>query len=244
MYRHHHQGGVTMFVAISLDSLGLPAERRDVVAKIQSELFAKMEPARMDEQDLLTTLADGIAAGAIDKTKVDAAIARVESSSGRANDATATALDELHRVLTPAERGALVDKVRAHWTVFYKDVAGQGSKRLDALAEDLALSPAQVERIGASYESSMRAEVPAVGPAQVEAHLERLAAFRGETFDAHALVGGAAANAHVAQRGARHMAYFYEAVDPALTPDQRAKLVVILREHATHGPNSFAAKQQ
>jgi Spy/CpxP family protein refolding chaperone len=240
-HRHHHQGGVTMFIALSLDTLGLPPERKSAVAKIQSELFAKMEPARVDEQEVLTALAEGIAAGAIDKAKVDAAIARVESASALTHDATAAALNELHGVLTPAERRALVDKVRAHWAVFDATATGRPSNRIDALAQDLGLSPAQVARIGASYEAMMSAAVPAVGPAQVEAHLERLSAFREDAFDATKLVGGAAANAHVAQRGAKHMAYFYEAVDPQLTPEQRAKLVVILREHAGHGPNSFAA---
>jgi Spy/CpxP family protein refolding chaperone len=231
-----------MFIALSLDTLGLPPDRKDVVAKIQSELFARMEPARVHEQDVLAALADGIAAGAIDKARVDAAITRVESASGLAHDATAAALNELHEVLTPSERRALVDKVRAHWSVFEDAATGRAPKRTDALAQELGLSPAQIERIGASYDSMMLAEVPTVGPAQVEAHLERLSAFREDVFDAGKLVGGAAANAHVAQRGAKHMAFFYEAVDPQLTPDQRAKLVVILREHAGHGPNSFTAK--
>lgn len=117
-HRHHHQGGVTMFIALSLDTLGLPADKQAVVTKIEADSFARMEPARVAEQSVLTALADGIAAGAIDKARVDAAVAQLESASGQVHEATVDALNQLHAALTPPERSALVDKIWAHWAVF------------------------------------------------------------------------------------------------------------------------------
>src|SRR5580693_8355726 len=46
-HRHHHHGGVTMFIAMSLDSLGISPEQQTVVEKVQADLFAKMAPARV-----------------------------------------------------------------------------------------------------------------------------------------------------------------------------------------------------
>src|ERR1700733_6661221 len=55
-HRHHHQGGVTMFIALSLDTLGLPPEQQAAITRIQSDLFARMEPARIGGQKVLTAL--------------------------------------------------------------------------------------------------------------------------------------------------------------------------------------------
>ena len=91
-HRHHHQGGVTMFIALSLDTLGLPPEKQAIVSKLQADLFARMEPSRIAEQGLLTVLADGVAGGMIDKARVEAAIAQLESASGQVHEATVEAL--------------------------------------------------------------------------------------------------------------------------------------------------------
>jgi Spy/CpxP family protein refolding chaperone len=248
-HRHHHQGGVTMFIALSLDTLGLSPEQKAAVATIQSALFSHMEPARVAEQGLLTALADGIAAGAIDKARVDAALAQMESASEHAHEATADALNQLHAQLTPPQRAALVDKVRAQWAVFRHANAEDDPEakehpggRLADLATEIGLSAVQVEKIRMSLQTTTpTAPTAAEDPAETNAHLERLNAFRADTFDAKTLAGGAAANAHIAARGATRMARFYAAVDPALTPEQRPKLAALLREHASHKDAAFVA---
>src|SRR5579863_693957 len=55
-HRYHHHGGVTLFIAMSLDTLGVSPEQRDAVEKIRSVLHARMDPARAAEQNLLNTL--------------------------------------------------------------------------------------------------------------------------------------------------------------------------------------------
>src|SRR5580658_6163621 len=119
-HRHHHHGGVTMFIAMSLDSLGVSKDQAAAIEKIQGDLFAKMEPAHVAEQNVLNVLADGIAAGTIDGAKVDAAIDGVKAASAGLHEATIDALNQLHAALTPEQRAALVDKVEAHWEVWKK----------------------------------------------------------------------------------------------------------------------------
>jgi Spy/CpxP family protein refolding chaperone len=246
--RHHHQGGVAMFLALSLDTLGVPPEKQAAITKIQSYLFARMEPARLAEQTVLTTLADGVAAGRIDKAKVDAAISQFETLSGQVHEATVDALNQLHAVLSPPERSALVDKIWAHWSVFRDEnadypKAGQNAHtgHLGELTAELGLSPDQVAKITATFQDLMRDAPSVVDPTDVDTHVKRLAEFREDVFDAKSLSNGPAASARVAGRGATAMARFYEAVDPVLVGDQRAKLAALLREHATHQDAALVA---
>jgi Spy/CpxP family protein refolding chaperone len=247
--RHHHQGGVTMFIALSLDTLGLPATQQTVVQNIQTDLFAKMEPARAAEQDLLYTLADGIAAGTIDKTRVEPKLKELERTAGQIHEAAADTLNKLHDALTPPQRAALVDKVKAHWAVFRKangeeDQVGKDKPkgRLADLTAEVGLTPDQVGRIRMALETGAPQAPPgATDPAEIQAHLDRLNTFRDDNFDARTLAGGAIANTRLTAGSAARMARFYEAVDPALTPEQRAKLAGQLREHAAHKDAAFVA---
>ena len=155
-HRHHHHGGVTLLIALSLDTLGVSPERRPTVERIQKELHARMEPARAAKQKLAATLADGVAAGKFDAARVDAAVAQVTAAAETVHDASVAVLNELHAVLTPAERAAVVDKVEAHWAVWQKANAEEDDPmnpergRLAMLATDLGLMQSQVDKIRTS----------------------------------------------------------------------------------------------
>ena len=243
-HRHHHHGGVTLLIALSLDTLGVPPEQRTAVEKIRSDLHARMEPARAAEQRLVATLADGLAAANLDAASVDAAVARVVVAAAKVHDASADALNELHAVLTPAQRAALVEKVEAHWAVWQKANAEETGPRnpdhgqLAMLATDLDLTRDQVDQIRAGLGEGMKA-VPRLDLQEIATHLRAFGdAFRGDKFDARVLTTANGANAHLAGWGAARLAHFIEAVSPVLTPDQRARFVERLREHAAHSPNN------
>jgi Spy/CpxP family protein refolding chaperone len=244
--RYHHHGGVTLFIGMSLDTLGVSPEQRAAVEKIRTELHARMEPARTAEQDLVTTLAEGLAAGAIDAAKVDTGVARVTGAAALVHEASSAALNELHSVLTPVQRAALVDKVEAHWAVWQNANAGETGPakpeggHLGMLAADLGLSPDQVEKIRASLGDRMKV-VPRLDPQEIATHLRAFGdAFRSEGFDAKALTTASGANAHMVGWGAAHLAHFVEVASPILTPDQRVKLAQRLRDHAAHDPSAQA----
>ena len=240
-HRHHHHGGVTSFVAMSLATLGADPAKREAIEKIQSDLNARLAAGRDAEKTLLTGLADGIAAGKIDPVAADAAVVRLAAASSAAHNSSADSLNELHALLSPAERAALVDKVRAHWHVWRNvnleaDPSGRGpGSRLADLAEELALTPDQVEKISAGLKNSLSGWHEKFDPAEVEAHVSAFAAaFVTSPFDAMSLRGGPGADGHLAAQGASRMVLFYEAVTPQLTPDQRTQLADDLREHLTH----------
>ena len=242
-HRHHHHGGVTLIIALSLDTLGVSPEQRTAVEKIRSDLHARMEPARAAEQELVTMLADGLAAGNLDAASADAAVAQVAAAAAKVHDASADALNELHAVLTPPERAALVDKVEAHWAVWQTanseetDARNPARGKLAMLATDLGLTPDQVDRIRARLGEGMKT-VPRLDLQEISTHLRAFGdAFRRDKFDARMLTTANGANAHLASWGAAHLAHFIEAVSPVLTPDQRARFAQRLREHAAHAPS-------
>jgi Spy/CpxP family protein refolding chaperone len=239
-HRHHHHGGVTMFIAMSLDSLGVSPEQAATVEKIQGDLFAKMEPAHAAEQSLLNVLAEGIAAGKIDDAKVETAIAGIKAASTGVHGAVIESLNRLHDTLTPEQRATLVEKVEAHWEV-WKNANTEEVKvgdaarpmHVDWLAKDLNLAPDQVEKIRATFADKVKNNPQKFDPTQVEAHIQEFAAaFKAPTFDAKTLQRAPFVHEHLAVWGARRMAHFYEAIDPLLVADQRTKLSAELKQHA------------
>jgi Spy/CpxP family protein refolding chaperone len=234
-HHHHHHGGVTMFIHMAIDSLGVSPETKAKLEKIQADLHAKMAPSREAGRAVLQLLADGVAAGTIDKGKVDAALAKQATASAGVHAATQDALNQLHEALSPAERGALVDKVRAHAEVWKKANHDEeyGSKEkgthLGKLTADLSLTPDQVEKISAALKKDAP---PKPDPAAIDAHLKAFeTAFVADKFDAKTLATTAnAANAHISKHGSARIARFYEIVTPLLTPEQRTKLAEHLKE--------------
>jgi Spy/CpxP family protein refolding chaperone len=236
-YHRHHHGGLASFISMAIDTLGLDEAKKAAVTKIQTDLRAKTAPARDAEHDLLSTLADGIAAGKIDTTKVDAAVEKVATASAGDHAATSDALTQLHDTLSSAERTALVDKVNAHWQVWRKVNVDEKSaspdkgSRLGKLTALLTLTPDQVTKIT----TALGADAPATpknDPKAEDAYIQAFAtAFVADKFDPKSLTPSATASAgHVARHGEARVAHFYEAVTPVLTPDQRTKLSAHIRE--------------
>ena len=245
-HRYHHHGGVTLFIAMSLDTLGVSPEQRDDVAKIRDRLYDAMEPARAADRNLLNILADGLDAASFDATKVDAAVAQVAEVSGASHDSAAAALNDLHAALTPPQRAALVDKVASHWAIWQQEndaeadstnaVAERG--HLATLTTELGLTPEQVEKIRGPLADRMRG-VPRIDPQQIAAHVRAFGdAFRSDTFDARTLATGNAVNVRLVSWGAVHLVHVVETMSPVLDPGQRATLAQKLREHAIHNPGA------
>ena len=244
-HRHHHHGGVTKFIAMGLDTLGVDDAKRPQIEKLQSDLHAEMAGAREAEKSVLLTLADGIAAGTVDAAKVDAAIAKLTAAADGVHGASLDTLNKLHAILSPPERAALADKVEAHWEVWHQsnneaDPAGrEHGGRLARLTEEVALTPDQVTKISAALHAAPAGGSAKFDPQKGEAHVKAFAtAFVGDTFDAKAVTSNA--NGQLASRGATRMAHFYETVTPLLTPEQRTKLAADLREHANYQPSPSA----
>jgi Spy/CpxP family protein refolding chaperone len=232
--RHHHHGGVTMFIAMALDTLAVAPAERTQVAKIQGMLADDMAAAQDAERHVLGTLADGVQAGVLDPAKVNASIARLARASGAIHAGTVAPLAKLHSILSPLERATLSDKVQAHWAVWRRvnGVGATGSDaRVAALTDVLGLSADEVAKIRTAV-SAIPAGA-ALDTKDVGAHIRAFAAaFAADAFDKKTI--GAADDARLATVGATFMAHFCEAATPLLTPEQRTKLAAHLREHLDH----------
>jgi Spy/CpxP family protein refolding chaperone len=242
-HRHHH-GGFAHFVFLAVDTIGITPEQKAQVDKIKADLHAKTQPVRDAQKVVLTTLADGVAAGSIDMAKVDAAIAGVTTAAGQVHGATIDVYNQLHAVLRPEQRAALVDKVEAHFLVWKESNGDEKAAakeheeggHIAHLAKEIGLSNDQVEKLKASFGSSIAAHAQAHGSfngAEAEAHMKAFgAAFTADTFDANSLTTSNAAHTSMATWGVSRMARFYEALTPVLTPEQRTKVADKLRDHA------------
>lgn len=235
---HHHYGGLAMLVAMSLDTLGIDPGQQPAVDDVREDLYRRMGPARASEQALLQTLADGVAADLIDSARVEDALARLASTTSGLSDGVAVDLSNLHSILRPEQRAALVDKVDAHWTLWQR-ANGEGASgdakrwgRLDKLTVALALTPAQVEKVRAGVDGAREGSRP-MAFEEIEARIHAFEAFRGESFNPTPLASDAP-SVHLASWGAARMAKFFETLSPLLSADQRAKLAGMLRDHASH----------
>jgi Spy/CpxP family protein refolding chaperone len=233
-HRHHHHGGVAMFVHMAIDTLGVAPEKKAQLDKIQSDLHTAMGPARDASKNVMSILADGVAAGNVDKGKVDAAVAKEQAAVAQVHGAAADALNALHAALSPAERQTLADKVEAHAAVWKKVNAeeGVGSKdkgsRLEHMQRTLGLSSDQVDKISAALQ---KPTTPKPDTTAMDGYVAAFVkAFPGDTFDAKTFNQANAANSAMAKHGIARMVTFYETVTPVLTADQRTKLADHLRQ--------------
>jgi Spy/CpxP family protein refolding chaperone len=239
-HREQHHGGVQALIVMTLRDLDLTADQQTAVEKIRTDLLASMEPARAAEKDFANTLADGVAAGKVDRAKVDAAIAKLVTQVQGGREASLTALNQLHAALTSAQRAKLVDELHGHWEK-WKEAQGHDEAddkqhhagHLLALVRDLGLSQDQADKIKAGFHDKMKAAPQDHAHKEVQDHLTAFGtAFKADTFDAKKVAGGKAADGHIAKWGATRRARFLEVAAPVLTPDQRTKLAQQIRDHA------------
>jgi Spy/CpxP family protein refolding chaperone len=244
-HRHHHHGGFAMFIAMSLDGLNATSDQLDQITKIQADMHAKMQPAHDAEKAILLALADGVAAGNVDRSKLAPLVDQLGTSAGAIHDAVADSLNQLHAVLTPPQRQALVDKVEAHLAVWHHtnvdDETGnkdKGDGHVDAIVKELALSSQQADQLQAAYLTAV-GSAPKFDRAEADAHFKAFAtAFVADQFDAKSLTTGSSVNSHMATWGISRTISLYTAAAPILTPDQRTKAADELRRHANYKRSS------
>ena len=240
LHRHQHRGGVMQFVAMGLDTLGPDDAAVPQVEKVQRDLYVCMAATGDVQRTLQLTVAEGVAAGAVDLAKVDGLIARLDGAAAGVRGCSVEALDRLHAILSPSEREELIEKVQAHWEVWrqvnQEDTGDRtAGGRLSALASELDLTADQIQQAAAALHTALPARSGAFDRAQVEADVQAFAAaFVSPSFDARTTAMGE--RVRLSSHGATRMAIFYETVTPLLTPAQRAELAEHLRQRAGQHP--------
>lgn len=242
------RGGPQVALAHALERLSVrPAQRAEVDA-LQRELSAASAPAREATRLVMLAVADGVAAGRIDRRVVDPAIEAVATAAGSAKAGTQQVLGRLHATLDAAQRKLLVDAMREELAARHGggDVAEEHAERhpgggwkgggghLRVIADAIGLSADQRDAI----RDRLVAERPEGSPdrrahrGEMRARLEEAAAaFVSETFDPRALEA-ASPPADRARRMPERMVHLAEVALPLLTAEQRQKLAGYLRDRA------------
>jgi hypothetical protein len=77
---------------MAVETIGVTPEQQVAIDKIKADFRAKMQPVRDANGVVLQAVADGIASGNIDPSKVDAAVAAATAAAGAVHPALYLAL--------------------------------------------------------------------------------------------------------------------------------------------------------
>jgi Spy/CpxP family protein refolding chaperone len=254
---HGHKGGHPM-VAMLVDELGqvgIKPEQKAAVDAIVADMEKMGDATKEARTQLSSDIAEGAAAGKLDKAKIDADVKKL----AQAADATAATMQDnvnkLHKTLDPTQRKKLVELMRAkgkeheehmkaemgeHEKGAHEHEKGDHDKashgehgRMDKMGEMLGLTPEQKEKLKGKLEAGMKAEMGKMKEhhAEMEKRMKAIGdAFETEKFDAKKAGVGEKGGEMVKMMtgGKIHMV---EAVLSVLTPEQRAKFAEHLRSH-------------
>ena len=217
----HHKGGHRqglLGAALKLDSL--TPDQRSQIEQLASQKRQASVPVRQANAQVLTVLAQQVEAAKVDQAALAPKLAAERSAAAAEKQVDQAALARLHDILTPAQRGQLVDAIEARGGQAREGRGERGAKQ-GMGGGKLGLSDPQKAQIRANLEAS-RPEVKR--PEQKGQRKAALESFRGDSFNAGALAG-------VGRPGGRETR-MTEAMIPVLTPNQRATVAAHLRSRA------------
>ena len=230
-----------------LSSVPLRDDQRAEIERIASDADARHAGAAGAHADIMKALAAQIEAGKIDRPALQAKIDAAADAANAAHPADQAALQRLHDLLTPEQRGQVADAIESkHKAMHAEHAHGAHMDRMHEWATDLKLTDAQQEQIKAIFANLRAAHAGDHGDASEHGeHGEAMNAMHehaahgkafAESFRGDTLALPAPPDAHViANAMADHFVGVAQAVLPILTPEQRALAAAKLREHAAAG---------
>jgi Spy/CpxP family protein refolding chaperone len=236
---HGHRMGL-IGDALKLDSL-TSAQRTAIEQLAQTRRTAEV-PVRQADAQVLTVLAQQVEQASIDRQALAPTMTARETAAEAARTVDLDTVQKLHDLLTPAQRGQLVDAMEANAQAHAghgKGGPGRGG-HLAEIAKKLGLTDQQKQQIASNLHAERQGQPQAAGDAGTHPDFRAagkawLESFRGDTFTANA----SAANmpqrmAHRADR----MEDLLTAALPVLSPAQRSELASHLRARAAHESHS------
>ncbi len=234
-----HRRGITgAFFKAALEA-DLSDDQKTAVAKLEESL--QTDPGSHKEMSALhADLVASVKDGKLDAAKIaadEAAVAKVLSAR---EEEQATALTGLHDALTPAQRGAVADAVRAArgrpLPAMPQGAPDWSTRRLDRMKSQLVLDQDQQKEVAAVLTRS------APTPASVQAHADTLkkqteavaSAFERDTFDAKKVDLSSSPGKKVTDPFDREVKYIGSLL-PILTPGQRDRFASLM-EHPRDRP--------
>ncbi len=231
------------------DELELTEAQHATVEKLQREL-RPAPGARDDQKAARDELLAGVRAGKIDPQKLDARRADEDKAQAARHAKELEVLGALHAALSPAERKALVARLReqqgprdAHATekvgkgAPHGDPTGFATKRAERLTKQLELDPAQQKKLEAWVAKDRpEATTPQAKQAERDEARRRVealwSAFEADTFDPKKLEPLPTAP-RGKSRAARELE-FLAGLLPILRPDQRERLAASMEKKYEH----------
>jgi Spy/CpxP family protein refolding chaperone len=237
----HHKGHGMGLVgaALKLDSL-TPAQRTAIEQLVQTRRTAEV-PVRQADAQVMTILAQQVEQASINRAALAPSVSARETAAVAARNVDLDTVQKLHDLLTPAQRGQLVDGIEANFQSHagaWKGDGGAGHEgRLAGIAKKLGLTDAQKAQIMSNFKAERQAEgaTPGQHPDFKAAGKAWLDSFRGDTFNASA---SASNMPQMMGRRANRMEDLLTAALPVLTPAQRAEVASHLRARAAHESHS------
>ncbi len=217
----------------ALGDVPLTTSQRAALEQMATDAEARHAQVRTARQDLMTTLAAQIEAGAIDRAALQPKIAAITAAMQASQPADRSAFEQLHAVLTPEQRTAFVDAVQARMEQQKGALKDKGG--IHQIAEQLQLTDDQKAQIKAAVMQKMQAE--GGKEAQRDFHGAKhqgqavMAAFKQDTF-VFDQVAPAKDLSQQVSRTTDHIVGIAEIALPILTPAQRTLAAQKLREHA------------
>jgi hypothetical protein len=237
-----HGGIAASLFRLAHDLPDLSQAQDESLGKIEATLKADDDGIRTAMKSFRGDLVAGVRAGKLDTAKLTGDDGSIDKAIAGHQSKEADALDQLHSLLTPVQRPALVANVRAkqadheaHMTEWMQGKTGDGGtgavdwakKRLDKLTADLTLDAGQQKQVAAIL--AKPTDVPNAAAMQAR-WTERktkmdalLTAFAADAFDAKKLDLGMMPG-KTAHEPMDHMVAYYTQLLPILHPDQRDKL--------------------
>jgi hypothetical protein len=229
----HRRGFAGMFFKAAQDT-DLSDDQKTAIAKLEESLQG--DPSSHKEMSALHgDLVGGLKEGKIDTAKIagdEAAVAKVLSAR---EEEQAAALGGLHDILTPAQRGAVADAVRALRNrpapASPPGAPDWATRRLDRMKSQLVLDQDQQKEVAAVLARS----VPS--PAAIQAHADSIkkqteavaSAFESNAFDAKKVDVSPAPGKKVTEPFDREIKYISQLL-PILTAGQRDRFASLM-EH-------------
>ena len=248
----HDRHGHKMPLFGGIDQLtDLTPEQGTKIKAIEDGLHANHAAMRDAHQKLDELLAKGLEAGQLDQTAVDAQVAELARLETSQHAAMADGLDQLHAVLTPAQRTTLVASEQARFAKFDgregREHDHKGDDAKEAHDGEGLRGPMKMFRdldLTAGQKDALVAKLPAppADVAQPDAkradHVAKMksftSAFASDSFDAKSFDFGKEAP-KMERGGPDRMVHVVAAAIDVLDAGQRTKLATELRDHSEHG---------
>jgi Spy/CpxP family protein refolding chaperone len=223
-------GGAKHLWQDALDAVDLRPDQKDAVDKLKSDAKERHAPVKAAKGELMMAVADQIEDGDINRCELDSQVEKVAKAMAKARPGDRDAMEKLHSILDPEQRGRFVDALKQGWE---KHKSKHSPKALvEKMDKDLHLTGKQKENLEQIF-TALR-EIREAEPGHAE-HKERwrkiLEAFKGDHFD----LDEVAPMGDVMEKSKKKIEgrlWAAEAVIPVLDEEQRKVVAEKIRDKA------------